>query len=115
MANAHEGVHGHVVDQVRDEARRDRSYTRSSANITPATFAAQLSRRRFNETTARVEEIPEDEAPVKPKSRFPPATASTPINVAVQQPAGQDPQGHEVQAAAVGAPQTFGPTVGTLG
>lgn len=41
--------------------------TRSSANITPAVFADQLSRRRFNETTARVEEIPEDEAKAKPK------------------------------------------------
>ena len=38
VANAHEGVRGHVVDQGRDEARQDRSYTRSSANITPAVF-----------------------------------------------------------------------------
>ena len=82
MSNAHEGVRGHVVDQGRDEARQDRSYTRSSANITPAVFADQLGRRRFNETTARVEEIPEEEAQPKAKSNFPPAT-SAPINVTV--------------------------------
>ena len=110
MANAHEGVHGHIVDQVRDEARRDRSYTRSSANITPATFAGQLSRRRFNESTARVEEIPEDEVQVKPKSRFPPATASTPLTVNVQQPS-VDQRTQEGQDQPAGRPQTFGPSV----
>ena len=114
VANAHEGVHGHIVDQVRDEARRDRSYTRSSANITPATFAGQLSRRRFNESTARVEEIPEDEVQVKPKSRFPPAVASTAMTVTVQQPSG-DQRAQEGQDQAAGKPQTFGPSVGNIG
>ena len=114
VANAHEGVHGHIVDQVRDEARRDRSYTRSSANITPATFAGQLSRRRFNESTARVEEIPEDEVQVKPKSRFPPAVASTTLTVNVQQPS-VDQRAQEGQDQAAGKPQTFGPSVGTIG
>ena len=108
VANAHEGVRGHVVDQGRDEARQDRSYTRSSANITPAVFADQLGRRRFNETTARVEEIPEEEAQPKPKSNFPPAT-SAPINVTVQAPA-DTAQG---TPASAGPPQSFGPAGGS--
>ena len=108
VANVHEGVRGHVVDQGRDEARQDRSYTRSSANITPAVFADQLGRRRFNETTARVEEIPEEEAQPKPKSNFPPAT-SAPINVTVQSPA-DTAQG---TPASAGPPQSFGPAGGS--
>ena len=108
VANAHEGVPGHVVDQGRDEARQDRSYTRSSANITPAVFADQLGRRRFNETTARVEEIPEEEAQPKPKSNFPPAT-SAPINVTIQAPA-ETAQG---TPASAGPPQSFGPAGGS--
>ena len=97
-----------MVDQGRDEARQDRSYTRSSANITPAVFADQLGRRRFNETTARVEEIPEEEAQPKPKSNFPPAT-SAPINVTVQAPA-DTAQG---TPASAGPPQSFGPAGGS--
>ena len=108
VANVDEGVRGHVVDQGRDEARQDRSYARSSANITPAVFADQLGRRRFNETTARVEEIPEEEAQPKPKSNFPPAT-SAPINVTVQAPA-DTAQG---TPASAGPPQSFGPAEGS--
>ena len=71
---------------------------------------AKVSRRRFNESTARVEEIPEDEVQVKPKSRFPPATASTPLTVNVQQPS-VDQRTQEGQDQPAGRPQTFGPSV----
>ena len=111
VANDHTGVRGHVVDQGRDDARADRSYSRSSANITPAVFAEQLSRRRFNETTARVEEIPEEE--VKPKSNFPPA-GPAPITVNVQTPAAQPKTGVAPQPTTT-APQSFGPAAGAQG
>lgn len=96
VANVHEGVRGHVVDQGRDEARGDCSYSRCSANITPATFADQLSRRRFNETTARVEEISREAEVYK----FPPAT-DAPIQVTVQTPAGTAQPAQGTPAASI--------------
>ena len=48
---------GHEPDEERDLARLDRRYARSSAAVTPGVFAAQISQKRFNETTATIEEL----------------------------------------------------------
>eukprot|EP00913_Durusdinium_trenchii_P031329 g29336.t1 len=48
---------GHEPDDERDQARLDRRYARSSAAVTPGVFAAQISQKRFNETTATIEEL----------------------------------------------------------
>ena len=48
---------GHEPDEERDLARIDRRYARSSAAVTPGLFAAQISQKRFNETTATIEEL----------------------------------------------------------
>ena len=61
-----------------------------------------------------MEEIPEEEVQVKPKSRFPPAVASTAMTITVQQPS-VDQRAQEGQDQLAGKPQTFGPSVGTMG
>lgn len=59
-----EGMMGHIVDEDRDRARMDRSFTRSTAHITPQMFAHQMNRRSYNSTTATIEEVDLPELPV---------------------------------------------------
>ena len=57
-----EGRGGHVVDEDRDRARRDRRFARSTTQLTPALFAEEMSRRSYNESTATIEELDPAEA-----------------------------------------------------
>ena len=79
---------GHVEDEARDQARLDRRYARSSAQITPAVFAAQISRKVFVETTATIEELPPGDLPLPhPKTQEGPVqTKSTPAPVPESKP-----------------------------
>ena len=51
------GTSGHVVDEERDQARRDRRFARSTAQLTPDLFANMVENRWFNESTATIEEV----------------------------------------------------------
>ena len=79
---------GHVEDEARDQARLDRRYARSSAQITPAVFAAQISRKVFDETTATIEELPPGDLPLPhPKTQEGPVqTKSMPVPVPESKP-----------------------------
>ena len=51
------GQHGHEDDPERDRARLDRRFSRSTANLTPAVFAEEISRRSYNRSTCTIEEV----------------------------------------------------------
>eukprot|EP00435_Cladocopium_sp_Y103_P046457 s699_g13.t1 len=52
-----EGRGGHMVDEERDRARRDRRFARSTAQLTPGLFAEELQRRSCDVSTATIEEL----------------------------------------------------------
>ena len=52
-----QGTRGHVEDPERDRARSDRRIARSTAGLTPQLFAEEMSRRTYNQTTAKIEEV----------------------------------------------------------
>ena len=72
--HANPGAAGHTADAERDQARLDRRFARSTAQLTPAIFAEEMQRRVQRSSTARVEEV----EPVEPEpDRRPTTTAPT--------------------------------------
>ena len=72
------GMHGHVEDPERDQARMDRRFARSTAGLTPQVFVEEMARRSYNRTTATIEEVgssPRSAAVVAPA----PATTAAPF------------------------------------
>lgn len=92
---------GHVEDELRDTFRQDRRYARSSSQVTPAIFAMQIQGKRFNETTATIEELD-----------LPPGDLELPTGAA-SEAAQRERAAAAAQAAQSrvepGEPETFGP------
>ena len=63
FAHGQPGTSGHVVDEERDQARKDRRFARSTAQLTPELFANMVENRWFNETTATIEELDQQAPP----------------------------------------------------
>ena len=63
FAHGQPGTSGHVVDEERDQARKDRRFARSTAQLTPELFANMVQNRWFNETTATIEELDQQAPP----------------------------------------------------
>ena len=104
-----QGMHGHVEDPRRDEARMDRRFARSTSGLTPAVFVEEMARRSYNRTTATIEEV----AP-SPRS----STQAVPAAVAAAVPApvseagpGQAVQPEETLTTPSSAPHSIGPAV----
>ena len=94
-----EGRGGHVVDEERDRARRDRRFARSTAQLTPALFAEEFHRRSYNETTATIEEL-------EPSMVQPSSETKKPEKVPQSTPA-EAPGDH--QQPSTSAPVSFSP------
>ena len=95
------GMHGHVEDAARDQARRDRRFARSTAGLTPTIFAQEMGRHSYNRSTATIEEV----EVATPRSTMVQGLSQVPMPS--PDPAFSVAQGSE--QGPVSAPTSFGP------
>ena len=102
------GTSGHVVDEDRDLARRDRRFARSTAQLTPELFANMVEKRWFNETTATIEEMDQqgNQDDHKLGQTATPVPQSAPFSTTTSSPGAASSEAARVTTQTTGAAQS---------